>query len=324
LRTARKLLRTALLGVLAASIVAPATAAYASPSAGSLQQQIDAKSNALEKVVEQYNKVTIQLQQGRAAQATLAAQVQTQQVAVDAASAQIGQIAGAVYKGGPMNGLNALLQAGSPRRFIDQLDSLNQAARSQRSELAAYQQARARYESDKAKLDQQIARQAAQQNQLAAQRKQINSQLAQLKTLLAKTGASSSGPTAPPKNIPYVAGEAGIAVKFAYSQIGAPYNYAEAGPYSVGYDCSGLTMAAWAKAGVSLPHNADMQYHASNVQRFTARSQLKPGDLVFYNNLGHVGIFVGSGQIIHAPHPGTTVQLASVGIMTPYGFGRPS
>ena len=295
------------------------TAAYASPSAGSIQQQIDAKNNALEKVVEQYNKITIQLQQGRAAQATLATQLKTQQEAMDAASARIGQIAAAAYKGGPMNGLNALLQAGSPRNFIDQLSSLNQAARSQNSELADYQQARASYQSDKAKLDQQVAKQTAQQNQLAAQRKQINGQLAQLKTLMAKTKASS-GPTAPPKNIPYVAGQAGIAVDFAYSQIGSQYAWGEAGPYSVGYDCSGLTMAAWAKAGVSLPHNAEMQYNAIP---HIARSQLKAGDLVFYNDLGHVGIYVGSGKIIHAPHTGTTVQLASVDMETPYGYGRP-
>lgn len=319
MRTARKLLRTVLLGALAAVVVAPATAAYASPSAGTLQQQIDAKNNALEKVVEQYNKITIQLQQGRAAQAKLATQVQTQQAAVDAASAQIGQIAVAAYKGGPMNGLNALLQAGSPRHFIDQLDSLNQVALGQNSQLDAYQQARAGYQSDKAKLDQQVATQAAQQNQLATQRKQINGQLAQLKTLMAKAKVSS-GPTAPPKNIPYVAGKAGIAVDFAYNQIGAPYVWAAAGPKSAGYDCSGLTMAAWAKAGVSLPHNAAMQYNA--IPHIT-RSQLKPGDLVFYNSLGHVGIYVGGGQIIHAPHPGVNVQLASVDMMTPYGYGRP-
>jgi cell wall-associated NlpC family hydrolase len=53
-----------------------------------------------------------------------------------------------------------------------------------------------------------------------------------------------------------------------------------------------------------------------------SRSQLAPGDLVFYESLGHVGIYVGSGKIIHAPHPGTVVQLAGVDIMRPYGYGR--
>jgi len=72
-------------------------------------------------------------------------------------------------------------------------------------------------------------------------------------------------------------------------------------------------------AGKSLPHNAAMQWSAV---AHISRGDLRPGDLVFYNGLGHVGIFVGGNQIIHAPHAGTVVQLASVDIMPPYGYGR--
>jgi cell wall-associated NlpC family hydrolase len=321
LRTARKLLRTVLLATLAVAVLAPASAAYASPSAGSLQQQIDAQNNALEKVIEQYNKITILLQQGQAAQAKMQTQVQAQQASVDAAANDVGQLAAAAYKSGPLNSLNALLQAGSPQTFIDQLTSLDQAARSRNKELSTFRRARTRYQVDKQQLDQQVAAQLAQQKQLAGQKTQINAQLAHLNTLMAQAGVKRSGPTAPPKNIPYFAGKAGIAVKFAYSQIGAQYHWGAAGPYKVGYDCSGLTMAAWARAGVSLPHNADMQYHS---MAHISRSQLKPGDLVYYNGLGHVAIYVGNGQVIHAPHSGTTVQLASINIDSLYGFGRPS
>jgi peptidoglycan DL-endopeptidase CwlO len=321
LRTAHTLLRTVILGVLAAVLVAPASAALASPSAGSLQQQIDAKNNALEKIIEQYNKITILLQQNRAAQAGMLTQLQTQQASVDAAQANVGELATAAYMGGPLNDLNALLHAGSPQAFTHQLTTLNEAARARTRQLATVRQAKTQYQADKAKLDQTVSAQVAQQRQLAGQRQQINTQIAQLKVLMAKAGqAKTSGPTSPPKNVPYVAGKAGVAVKFAYSQIGAEYHYAKAGPYSVGYDCSGLTMAAWAKAGVRLPHNADMQYHS---MPHISRSQLKPGDLVYYNGLGHVGIYVGGGQIIHAPHTGTTVQLASVDMEKPYGYGRP-
>jgi cell wall-associated NlpC family hydrolase len=318
LRTARKLLRTVLLATLAVAVVAPATAAHASPS---LQQQIDAQNKALEKVVEQYNKITVLLQQGKAEQARMQTQVQTQQAAVDDAAADVGKMAAEAYKTGPFNSLNALLQAGSPEAFLDQLTALNQAARTRNSELTAYRQAKTRYETDKSQLDQQVAAQLAQQKQLATQRTQINAQLAHLKALMAQAGVRDSGPTSPPRNIPYYAGKAGIAVKFAYSQIGAKYAWGEAGPYSVGYDCSGLTMAAWAKAGVSLPHNADMQYHAVT---HISRSQLKPGDLVFYNSLGHVAIYIGNNQVIHSPHTGTTVQIASINIDSLYGYGRPS
>jgi cell wall-associated NlpC family hydrolase len=321
LRTARKLLRTVLLATFAVAVLAPASAAYASPSAGSLQQQIDAQNNALEKVIEQYNKITILLQQGQAAQARTQTQVQAQQASVDAAANDVGKLAAAAYKRGPLNSLNALLQAGSPQTFIDQLTSLDQAARSRNKQLSTFRQARTRYQTDKRQLDQQVAAQLAQQKQLAGQKTQINAQLAHLNSLMAQAGVKRSGPTAPPRNIPYFPGKAGIAVKFAYSQIGAQYHWGAAGPYKVGYDCSGLTMAAWSRAGVSLPHNADMQYHS---MAHISRSQLKPGDLVYYNGLGHVAIYVGNGQVIHAPHSGTTVQLASINIDSLYGYGRPS
>ena len=78
-------------------------------------------------------------------------------------------------------------------------------------------------------------------------------------------------------------------------------------------------MAAWRAAGVSLPHNAAMQW---DVTTRIDRSQLAPGDLVFYNGLGHVGIYVGSNQIIHSPTFGEVVHVASVDVMSPYGYGR--
>ncbi len=94
--------------------------------------------------------------------------------------------------------------------------------------------------------------------------------------------------------------------------------FAADGPGS--YDCSGLVEAAYRSVGVSLPHNAAMQYHAIS---HISKSQLSPGDLVFYSNLGHVAIYIGGGMVIHAPQPGEVVKKASVNMMTPYGYGRP-
>ena len=118
--------------------------------------------------------------------------------------------------------------------------------------------------------------------------------------------------------MPEVSGAAGVAVRFAYAAIGTPYVWAGSGPN--GYDCSGLTQAAWRAAGRSLPHNAAMQW---NALPHIGRAALSPGDLVFYSGLGHVGIYVGNGQIIHAPHAGDHVRLASVDVMPPYGYARP-
>jgi cell wall-associated NlpC family hydrolase len=108
-----------------------------------------------------------------------------------------------------------------------------------------------------------------------------------------------------------------VAVSYAYSKIGDRYVYATAGPTT--FDCSGLTMAAWKAAGVTLPHNAAEQYSKT---RHISRSQLQPGDLVFYNGLGHVAIYVGNNSVIHAPHPGAFVTGATITLDPIVGYGR--
>jgi cell wall-associated NlpC family hydrolase len=89
--------------------------------------------------------------------------------------------------------------------------------------------------------------------------------------------------------------------------LGVPYRWGGASPS--GFDCSGLVMYAFAQVGVSLPHNAAMQYgYGSPV----SRSQLAPGDVVFFNGLGHNGIYIGGGQFVHAPHTGDVVKVSSL------------
>jgi cell wall-associated NlpC family hydrolase len=154
------------------------------------------------------------------------------------------------------------------------------------------------------------------------QEAKISADIARLEALKKKVAAQqpkatvAATPRTPP---PYVAGRAGIAVNFAYAQLGKPYEWAAAGPSS--YDCSGLTLAAWRAAGVYLPHNAAMQYNSLPHIR---SGSLRPGDLVFYEGLGHEGIYVGNGQVIHAPTFGDHVRVASVDMMPPHGYARPS
>ena len=98
---------------------------------------------------------------------------------------------------------------------------------------------------------------------------------------------------------------AAAAIAAAESVIGTPYQYGGSSPEE-GFDCSGLTMWAWAHGGVSLPHSSQAQYDALP---HVPRSELQPGDLVFfYNPIHHVGLYVGGGMMIDAPHTGTTVQ----------------
>lgn len=99
-------------------------------------------------------------------------------------------------------------------------------------------------------------------------------------------------------------GVVGIAMQY----LGVPYVWGGASPS--GFDCSGLVAYAYAQIGVSLPHNAAMQY--SSVGVYVSRDQLQAGDLVFFDGLGHMGMYIGGGQFIHAPHTGDVVKISSL------------
>jgi peptidoglycan DL-endopeptidase CwlO len=127
-------------------------------------------------------------------------------------------------------------------------------------------------------------------------------------------GGGSPAPPAPPPTAPAPAGNAQAAVNFAYAQLGEPYVWGAAGPSS--WDCSGLTMGAWAAAGVYLPHYSVAQYYASTPVSY---SDLRPGDLIFWasdssnpDTIFHVAMYIGNGQEIQAPHTGDVVKISGV------------
>ncbi|MGZ4603945.1 MAG: C40 family peptidase [Kineosporiaceae bacterium] len=131
----------------------------------------------------------------------------------------------------------------------------------------------------------------------------------------ADSGGSSSGTTS----------GAARAIAFARQQLGKPYVWAADGPDS--FDCSGLTMRAWERGGVSLPHYSVAQYERSGK---VALSALRPGDLVFFGSntsdpgsIYHVGLYVGDGQMIEAPYTGENVRISSIWRDSLFGAARP-
>lgn len=121
-------------------------------------------------------------------------------------------------------------------------------------------------------------------------------------------------------NIPKVSARSQTAVNAALGQLGVPYKYATARP-GVGFDCSGLTAYAWGRAGVELPRNSRAQYAS---MRKVPREAAAPGDLIFYYSpISHVSLYLGGGRVVHAPQPGSSVEITSVRWDRVVGVGRP-
>ncbi|MGR7024316.1 C40 family peptidase [Geodermatophilus sp. URMC 62] len=133
------------------------------------------------------------------------------------------------------------------------------------------------------------------------------------------SSSSSSSPTSSaPAAVPSGGGSGAAATVVAMAQRGKPYVWAAAGPGS--FDCSGLTQYAFRAAGISLPHSSGMQ---SRMGTAVSRADLQPGDLVFfYSPVSHVGIYVGNGQMVHAPTSGDVVKVASIDAMGGYAGAR--
>jgi cell wall-associated NlpC family hydrolase len=96
--------------------------------------------------------------------------------------------------------------------------------------------------------------------------------------------------------------------KIALQAVGVPYRWGGASPAS-GFDCSGLVYWAYGRLGVELPHSS---YALYDLGRRVSRSRMKPGDVLFFSGLGHVGLYLGRGRMVHAPHSGRVVEVVTL------------
>ncbi|WP_307798168.1 C40 family peptidase [Actinoplanes flavus] len=293
------------------------TAAHAAPSANELKKKIDAASAKLEDVTESYNKMRLDLKKTKADAVKLEASLKPAQTALTAATEKVQTIAATTYMQGRVGPMNVLV-SGDQGSLLERMTFLEQVTRSNQQDIDAFTETTQTFAERKAALAQTQTKQTAQVKELAARKEKIEDDLQDLYDMReAAFGSATEDTGSYTGEIPDIPGSAGKAVTFAFNQIGKPYGYGDAGPNS--YDCSGLTQASWAAAGKSLPHNAAAQYSAT---ARISRSDLQPGDLVFYRSNGHVAIYVGGGKIIDAPSAGRDVLHRSIDIMTPNGYGR--
>lgn len=242
---------------------------------------------------------------------------------VDSLSRTLGVIAIEQYKSGGMGQSLELLFSSDPALYLSAAGSLESITRSKAIQLRKYEAAKQRLTATSLTVNDKLALVTAAKKKYEAQSAKAAAKLKEAESILAKLkkedrerlarlaqqeeDADQARSLAAAKSAAGVSGRAGVALKYALKQIGDRYVFGAAG--MTYWDCSGLTMRAYQAAGVSLPHSSAAQ---SRMGKSIPRSQLKPGDLVFFGRpVSHVGIYLGGGRMVHAPRSGSRVKVAS-------------
>jgi cell wall-associated NlpC family hydrolase len=336
LGTTATLTLTVLPGSAAAAPSGPVTRATTADEATEL---VTEATHQLEVTTEALNEAQEVLTTQRAAADTAAKAVADAQAQRDALDTQMRQVARSAFTGENLSRFNALMTSGSADEFLSQVTTLDAIADHSTEVLtqvtaaaAAAQQAQAGADAAATAAQQTLDQVTAQQSDLRARIADYQAQYdalsaaqqqevvqAQAGPVLAPPTATTSAPTtaavraaAPtavaPTSVAAGSEAAQTAVDTALAQLGDPYVWGAAGPAS--FDCSGLTQYAYAAAGVSLPHSSRLQ---STMGTPVSRADLQPGDLVFfYSPVSHVGMYIGSGKMVHASTSGSPVLVTSV------------
>jgi peptidoglycan DL-endopeptidase CwlO len=297
--------------LLAAGFALPPRAADAKPAPGidALRQQADRLNTQLEQLTEQYDGLRVRLQQAQRAATIAKATSQREAAALKVIQQRVGRLAALRYMNGGPDEAPALFSARDPQALLDQAATLHYFTQQDDTQVrqvtAAIQNAERAWQSA-----QDRATQAAQlKTQLKQKKATIQKTLDKVRRPLLKDAVERAGRGEPVPEIPGGSTKAIGAVRAALSQLGVPYVWGGATP-GQGFDCSGLTMWAYRQVGVNLPHYGGDQWNAG---MHVSRSQLQPGDLVFfYNDIHHMGMYLGDGKFVHAPHTGDRVRVADL------------
>ncbi|HWB66528.1 MAG TPA: NlpC/P60 family protein [Mycobacteriales bacterium] len=334
-------LRAAVVAAGLSAMIVPAATGSAAPSSHLTLAQAKAQVAALnakaERITEAYDSANTKLSSLQRQARITGRELGRDQSRLDRIQWRVGKAAAAAYRSGGFDVTMSLISTGSAQTFLDQTSSLNEVASYERDQVAEADAAQRQLAQAKQVHDALVSQQQQTVRAIGSQKSSIERLLAQQKQVLSRLTAAAHQRyvaqqqavvqhavtqrqhyTAPTYNGP-ATGSAAAAVSFAYAQLGKPYVYGGAGPSA--YDCSGLTMRAWGAAGVALAHNAAAQQASVPA---VSLSDLQPGDLVFFGRPAyHVGIYIGGGRMIHAPHTGTVVQITSLAYFPPTSAGRP-
>ncbi|MFA1547458.1 C40 family peptidase [Actinomadura chokoriensis] len=301
------------------------------PTRAQAQKKLDKLSELVDQEVEKFNQNREKLKVAKKKYDNAAKAAKQEQAAFEEQRSRIAQMAADAYKNGDSADVTGFVGSKDPQSILDQAAVFSHLSHERSSQLTQFLATaqRLRREQSQAKAAYEDVKQK--QEELQKKKTALDKQVKKQKALVLRLGGGASsgggggtsggGGAGGTYNGP-ASGPARTALDFAYAQLGKPYQYGAEGPSS--YDCSGLTMKAWAAAGVNITRTTNSQYAAT---KRVAKSNLQPGDLVFFNSLGHVGMYVGGGKMIHAPRTGKNVEIVSITsgyyLNGYYGSGRP-
>ena len=305
----------------AAAAVLGAVPASAAPHEDT-RAEVDRLYEEAEKATEAYNKADERADELREQVGDAQDRIARQQERINSMRETLGSLAGAQYRSGGLDPSLALLFSDDPDDYLDKAAALDRITAHQAGELKDLQGAMRELAQERAEATRKLGELEKSRKAVAAHKRTVEGKLAKARRLLnslpsaeraAYDRASRSGRSDLPdlgSAVP-ASGRAAAAMAAARSALGRPYVWGANGPS--GFDCSGLMQWSYAQAGVALPRT-------SQGQRFAGRqvplSQARPGDLVTYrSDASHVGMYMGNGQVIHAPYPGAPVRYDPVGMM---------
>jgi cell wall-associated NlpC family hydrolase len=334
---------TAAVAVSGAVVLAPTGQAQPKPTISDVKDRVDNLYHQAEQATERYNAATDKLDDVQRRIERAKAAVAKQEKIYEALQGQLASFVAASYRGGGLDSTLQTLLADDPRDFLAQASVVEAYANQQSDQLAAAAEARRALEQSRLVADEELARQEAIKAELETEKHTVEGLLADAQQILNNLeederqrlekereqerdeaaaqpdrGDEGQGEELPKPDVPS-SEKARAVVEFALSQVGDPYCWGGDGPTC--WDCSGLTSAAWAQAGVNLPRSSGSQIGAGTRVSY---SQLEPGDLVFYYTpISHVAVYIGNHQIVHAPHPGDVVSVDPLDLMPFSGAARP-
>jgi peptidoglycan DL-endopeptidase CwlO len=291
-------------------------AASPQPTLDQVKQQVAKLSTESDKLGQQFDQAKQDLAAANQRLALVNREAAQYRARFLAMRAEIARIAATAYENGSISSSAVLLTSGKPQQILDQSSILAELSSSNSAKMKQFLSAARQLAGA-----QQTARRASQaiaqlKSSLSKRKQALGKLIAREQALLikltpAQRAVTVPGPGGSIKKIAYTgptSTQAQRAVQFAYAQLGKPYVWGASGPNA--YDCSGLTSAAWAAAGVSIPRTSYEQWAGLT---HVSTSALQPGDILVFSGASHVGLYVGHGYLIDAPHSGASVERVALG-----------